>query len=145
MHKTSIFFVTLFSLLAFTLAACSPQPIANDLTGTSWHLVSYGQANQQTPAADGVTTLVQFTLDGQVSGSLGCNQFSGKYSVKGDKITFDQLISTLMACPEPQMSQETAAFQVLSGTVRFELTDNSLVIFDESGQNAIHLTKLLMQ
>jgi heat shock protein HslJ len=145
MQKTSIFFVTLFSLLAFTLAGCSPQPTANDLTGTSWHLVSYGPESQQIPAAEGVTTLVQFTLDGQVSGSLGCNQFSGQYSVKGDKITFDQLISTLMACPEPQMSQESAGFQVLTGTVKFQLDGNSLVIFDESGQNAIHLTKLLMQ
>lgn len=145
MHKTSFLFFTLLTIFSISLSSCSPKPSASDLTNTSWHLVSYGPADQQISATDGVTTLVQFSLDGQVSGSLGCNQFSGQYNVKGDKITFDQLLSTLIACPKPQMSQESVAFQVLSGTVRFELSGNSLVIFDESGQNALHLTRLLMQ
>ena len=88
---------------------------------------------------------MQFNLDGQVSGSFGCNQFSGRYRVNGGKITFEQIISTLMACQEAQMSQESTGYQVLTGTATFELDGNNLVIYDVSGENAIHLTQLLMQ
>lgn len=142
--KSSILFVFIFAF-TLALAACSPQPTANDLSGTSWHLVSYGPINQQIPAEEGVTTLVQFSADGQVSGSFGCNQFSGQYRVKGNSITFEKIISTLMACQEPQMSQESTGYQIFTGTARFELDGNSLIIQDAAGDNALHLTKLLMQ
>jgi heat shock protein HslJ len=110
MNKHLCFLSALFTMLIILLAACSPESTTNALSGTSWHLVSYGPIDQQTPAAEGVTTLVQFSPDGQVSGSFGCNQFSGQFRVQGGKITFDQLLSTLMACQEPQASQESAGF-----------------------------------
>jgi heat shock protein HslJ len=33
-----------------------------------------------------------------VSGSDGCNQFTGSYELKGDAIAFSQLAATQMAC-----------------------------------------------
>ncbi len=143
MGKKSFVFTGILVFFAIVLSACSPQPTVNDLSGTSWHLVTYGPAAQQIPAADGVTTLVQFSADGQVSGSFGCNQFSGHYQVRGDKVTFDQIISTMMACPGMSMDQESTSFQVFTGTARFELDGNNLVIQDAGGQNAMHLTRLL--
>jgi copper homeostasis protein (lipoprotein) len=36
----------------------------------------------------------------RVSGSDGCNGFGGVYFLEGNKITFEKMMSTLMACPD---------------------------------------------
>jgi heat shock protein HslJ len=60
---------------------------------------------------------------------------------KTGKLEFGPLASTLMACPDPQMTQEGSAFQVLTGEVSFSLTGNLLTIFDYSGDLALILTR----
>jgi heat shock protein HslJ len=140
MNKTILLIVTLLTAAVMLLAACSPKAAAPALPGTSWKLVSYGAVGSQTPAAPDVETSLVFGKDGQVSGSLGCNSFSGGYEVKNGKLVFGLLASTLMACPDPQMTQEGTAFQVLTGTVRFEVSGNTLTIYDASGVNALTLS-----
>ena len=39
-----------------------------------------------------------FAPGGTVSGSSGCNQYSGKFRTDGDRIAFGQVSSTLMGC-----------------------------------------------
>jgi putative lipoprotein len=84
---------------------------------------------------------VDFCGDGRVSGKLGCNSFSGNYEVKDKRIVFSSMVSTLMACPEPQMKQEITAFQVMTGTVRFQVEGDRLTIYDASGASAITLSR----
>ena len=136
---------TIFLAISLTLAACSPLASSNDLVGTTWQLVSYGPEGQQVLAVQGVSTWVTFDADGRMSGTLGCNQFSGGYKIKGTTIKFGPIMSTEMACPEPQMSQETSAFRVLSGTVSYLVEGNNLIISAESGDTELRLTRLLQQ
>jgi heat shock protein HslJ len=123
--------ITMLLAFALTLPACGSGTSAN-LTGTSWTLTSWGSGGAQNPAAPGVETSLVFGNDGQVSGNLGCNRFGGTYSVTNGKITFGNLMSTLMACQEPQMSQETHAFQVLRGTASYTLKGDVLTITNGS-------------
>lgn len=109
--------------------------------GTSWSLASYGTAENPIPAAAGVETTLKFGNDGQMSGSMGCNSFSGDYKVTGDKIEFGSIVSTMMACDEPRMSQESAAFQVLNGSTSFEINGDSLTISGADNTSAIILTR----
>jgi heat shock protein HslJ len=95
------------------LAACgSPmsQGGGGDLTGKVWALtVLNGQ-----PLAAGTGISAQFTSDGKVGGSAGCNRYTGKYTVSGADITFDPSIATtMMACPQPIMDQESAYLKML--------------------------------
>lgn len=120
--------IPLFLAAALALTACAAPAPSASLSGTSWKLVSYGPASAQTPAAAGVDTKLTFGADGNLSGNLGCNSLGGPYTVKGDQITFGALVSTLMACPDPQMTQEAAAFQVLKDTVAFKLSASTLTI-----------------
>jgi heat shock protein HslJ len=113
--------------LALTLPACGSGTSAS-LTGTSWKLTTWEAGGVQNPTAPGVETSLVFGNDDQVSGNLGCNSFGGTYSVTNGKITFGNLMSTLMACQEPQMSQETHAFQVLRGTASYTLKGDVLTI-----------------
>jgi heat shock protein HslJ len=63
-----------------------------------------------------------------VSGSTGCNEFGGTYTVEGDQITFSDMVSTLVLCPELQMAQEEAMYRVLMETASFKIEGNTLAI-----------------
>ena len=127
------------------LSACNTASGTLKLEGTSWSLVSYGPKDNQTPAAAGVETSLVFGTDGQISGNMGCNGFGGKYEVKDGVLTFSEVISTMMACEEPRMTQEISSFQVLNGTTSYELSSGTLTITDASGTISITLASIPAQ
>jgi heat shock protein HslJ len=137
MKKTTsiISLIMIFTVMA--LSACAAKTSATSLPGSAWTLASYGTVGKAIPAAEGVPTSLVFSKDGQVSGNLGCNSFSGSYEVQADEIVLGPLASTLMACPDPQMEQEGTAFQVLTGTVRFTLGDGTLTITAPGGMTLL--------
>jgi len=133
-------FLTLTSLLVaigLGFAACASQDNASGLRGQSWKLVSYGAVNNPTPAVPDARTGLIFGEDGQLSGNVGCNSLGGGYTVRGSQITFDQIVSTMMACSEPLMQQEGAVFSMLAGTVTFKIEGSTLTIYDKGGANAL--------
>jgi heat shock protein HslJ len=135
--------MTILILLAASgsiLSACA-DGTSGSLKGTSWTLVSYGSKGNQTPAAPGIETSLNFGADGQVSGNMGCNGFGGKYTLKDGKIIFSELMSTMMACPEPQMTQESTSFQAMTGTVTYQFNGDTLMLYDASGELALVLVR----
>jgi heat shock protein HslJ len=96
-------------------------------------LTSYGPSGHPIPAVAIVATDLTFGIDGKVTGSLGCNTFSIGYTLKDGNIGFGQLMSTRLSCEQPFMAQESAAFQVLSGTVSYKKAGSSLVIYAANG------------
>jgi heat shock protein HslJ len=142
MNKISLTVFTILVASGLILSACSASADLASLGGTSWTLISYGNLNHQAQAAAGIQTSLIFSADGQVSGNLGCNSLSGNYQVKDGKLVFSPLASTLMACPDPQMTQEGSAFRVLTGTVRFLLSGNTLTTYDVSGTSALTLSRV---
>ena len=108
-------------LAIFVVAACdstgpganpTPEPTAAaDLAGTSWTLVSIGA----TPAIVGAGASLTFDPSGNVSGSTGCNSFSGSYALDGSALTFGPLATTRMACEEASMAQEASVLEALAG------------------------------
>ena len=130
--KKNLAFLFLMTIL---LTACAG---ANPLADTTWELVSYGSIDSPTPA---LPARISFDAEERVSGSLGCNSFSGSYRVSGDKLEFDSLMTTLMGCEAQRMNQETAVMMLLSGTLSFEIDSDTLTIFSEDGNSALHLIR----
>jgi heat shock protein HslJ len=120
--------------LALLLAACGGASSA--LTGVTWKLVSYGPPGAEQDAVADVPTSLVFGDDGQVSGSMGCNSFGGEYKVEGNQITFGPLVSTLMACDEPIMNQESAVLKIFTGTVDYQVDGTTLTITGADGSVA---------
>jgi heat shock protein HslJ len=121
----------LLTLLVISLAisACTAgngQPSASVLG--SWKLTSFGPPASPIPAVPDTEAGITFNQDGTVTGNSGCNGFGGNYKVEGDKISFDQITSTLMACDEPRMSQEDVVHQVLADTATYKIEGNSLTL-----------------
>ena len=73
----------------------------------------------------------------RVSGSAGCNRFTGSFTTDGDRLSIGPLATTRMACPEPQMRIEEAVLRTLAAARRWTQTDSTLVIETGTGDRLI--------
>src|SRR5690349_18311378 len=119
--------ILLVICLAISACIAKNEGTSASLIG-SWKLTSYGSAASPTPAVANAGAGLTFKEDGTVSGTSGCNGLGGNYKVKADQITFDQIVSTLMACDDPRMKQEGAVHQVLSNTATFRIEGDTLTL-----------------
>jgi uncharacterized lipoprotein YbaY len=112
-------------------------PVSSDLAGTSWNVTNYNNGKEAVVGliADTTITLV-FGDSGQVSGSSGCNSFSGTYTSDGaGSIEIGQLASTMMACVEPEglMEQEAQFLAALPLAVTYRVEGNVLDLRSADG------------
>ena len=108
-----------------------PAEPAATLEGPIWQLVSYPDADgAQTPAQ--VEATMRFDA-GQASGNASCNRFFAPYTLDGSQLTFGPAGSTMMACPEPAMSQEHAFLTALGAVASYEIAGAQLTLFDAEG------------
>ena len=117
-----------------TLQGCGGKILPPDtLAGSSWTFVSIDGV---AVAKDRPTSL-QF--DGsRLSGSAGCNRFSGGYSAADGTLTAGPLMATEMACPGPGMSQEAAFFQLMAAPVSLTFADDgTLILTGSAGRTAV--------
>lgn len=110
------------------LSACGSSAVqggGGDVTGKVWALTAL---NGQ-PIVTGTGISAQFTANGKVSGSAGCNQYTGMYTVSGSNITFDPSIAiTMMACPQPIMDQESAYLKMLGEAKTYSVKGDELTL-----------------
>ena len=103
------------------------------LEGTTWQLARYqSSSGAMADVPAGVETTAVFKA-GTVSGNGGCNTYSGPYTQSGASLTFGQLATTMMACPDPQMSVESAYYAALAKSATYTAVADALTIFDASG------------
>ncbi|HEX9092195.1 MAG TPA: META domain-containing protein, partial [Anaerolineales bacterium] len=78
----------LLILIVLITSACSSiQSSGGTLRVPSeWKLVSFGKAGAEAQVVDGSTVTLKFDVDGQASGSGGCNSYGAKYETKGDAL-----------------------------------------------------------
>ena len=120
-------YLLILFIICISVSACSSKDNTRPLVG-SWRLTAYGPVDSTTPAVPDVDATLIFGEDGTLAGSTGCNELGGDYMVEGDQITFGQIVSTLILCPDLQMAQEEAAFQVLMETASFKIEGDTLTI-----------------
>jgi len=127
MEKTVKKYLLVLFVICLAISACSPKSTSASLVGT-WKLTAYGPANSPTSAVADAEASLTFNSDGTVTGNGGCNGLGGDYEVKDDQITFGPIMSTLMACDDPRMTQEGAFTQVMNETASFQIDGNTLTI-----------------
>ena len=64
-----------------------------------------------------------------MSGRTNCNRFFGKYELKGQKLEFENLGMTRMACPE--MQYEDAFVKMLDEVDGYEIKGAELKLYDD--------------
>ena len=144
-------FMTALMMIAMIATACGgqaaaptnppaqpqPQPAGGKdmLDGTNWILTTM---NGQ-PALKDTTVTLNFAA-GKAAGSDGCNTYSGSYTADGTNIKFDQMASTMMACPDPIMKQATAYQQALGQAATYKTAAGKLGLYDASGKELATFT-----
>jgi heat shock protein HslJ len=115
--------------VAAVVAACAltgGDTANGGLGNTSWVVLSIGG---QDTIAEARPTMV-FDPGGTVTGTNGCNSYSGRFATDGDKITIGQTSSTAMGCEADRSAQE-AAFNAAFGAA---------TSWKEVGDGTLHLT-----
>ncbi len=112
---------------------CAKVGVETSLSNTYWKLV---ELNGRAVAPHGDQREVHMLLhgDARVTGFAGCNQFSGGYRQTGPNLHFEQLATTLMACP--YSDEERDFMQALEGVTGYQVLGESLDLRGESGSIA---------
>lgn len=117
-----------------------------DLAGTRWVATSYNNGKQAVVSVLNDTQLtLDFTDDGKVSGSAGCNTFMGIYALgEGNSIKIGPLASTRKLCPTPEgiMDQEIQFLTALESAATFQIDGDRLGLRRADGAMAANFTRV---
>ncbi len=122
---------------------------APELGGTSWMVTDYRLPNGSITNVWKTEVTIAFSTDGTVSGSAGCNDYQGAWSVSGaydefesgvrdpndgQELTLDSLSWTEIGCEdEAIMEQESEILDILQRAGRWVLIDGNFNLRDEEG------------
>lgn len=106
---------------------------ATTLRNTYWKLVALKGKPAQVFKDQREPHIVLAANELRVSGSGGCNNLMGGFTLEGDRLAFSQLAGTMMACPEG-MAQESAFLKTLEAVARYRIAGDALTLFDAKGR-----------
>lgn len=110
------------------------------LEGTSWALMSLDGI----PPVAGTEITATFGTDRRVSGSAGCNRYTGAWEASGPTIEIGPLASTRMSCPMPGvMEQEQRYMVTLEAAVLAAIEGDQLLLADAGGTRELLFSRLI--
>jgi heat shock protein HslJ len=96
-----------FLLSVLGLSACQA---ASRLAGTSWKLILYGDLINPQPVLLAESPTLKFQSNERFVAQTGCYSAGGNYEEAGNKVQFNDLLSTLMACADKERAAQEAAY-----------------------------------
>lgn len=134
--------LTLLDGFGKTLATFIAQ--STKLGGTQWVVTGYNNGKQAVVSVlNGTSLAAEFSEDGKLSGSAGCNRFTSTYEVSGKALKIGQAGVTRMFCGEPagRMEQETQFLAALQGATTFSMEGSKLELRNADGALMVSLEK----
>ncbi len=121
---------TVLTATATTAGASTRATAVSSLPGKIWVVDSLvGKAPLR-----GTELTSEFTAKRRVSGSAGCNRYTGTYKVSGSTIRILPQATTRKACADPIERQETAFLKILSRARSFVVSGGTLTLKSAAGQ-----------
>ena len=104
------------------------------LAGTSWRLTGWSVSSQD---PNHFTITAEFK-DGRIGGTSAVNQYGGPYTAGDDgSIAFGDLVSTMMAGPEPDMKAERTYLDLLAAAKKFRIEGDTLTLSGAQGNDSL--------
>lgn len=103
------------------------------LRGTYWKLVALRGKPVTAFKDQREPHLILDTGEYRVSGSGGCNNLIGGFTLDADRLRFTQMAGTMMMCPEG-MEQEASFLKTLETVARFRIAGDALTLDDDKGK-----------
>jgi heat shock protein HslJ len=117
-----------------TLATLDAQ--TQELAGTLWQVISYNNGKEAVISVlAGTTISLEFSTDGKVRGSAGCNEFTATYSTSGQNLTLGESTATRKTCAHPEgvMVQERLFFNALAMSTLVRIDGDRLELRARNG------------
>jgi heat shock protein HslJ len=117
---------------------------AQGVAGTSWRVTGYNNGKQAVVSVLGGTTLsMAFSADGKVSGSGGCNDYSGTYQSSDAALSFGPTATTRKMCAQPEriMEQEQLFLKALGTVATARQDGDRLELRTATGALAVSLIR----
>ena len=126
--------IVIWMILITAFAGCSAtggdwnEPVLLD--GTRWELTTL---NGVAPLSD--TSITAAFTEDEVTGSSGCNDYVGSYTLDGKTIAFEMTETTERTClgPEGVMEQEERFLHILSRASRLDMDGDQLTLITTGG------------
>lgn len=122
-------FVLAIAVASFSFIMCTNNniPVESNWTVTSL----YADGNEIAVPADHSATLA-FLKDSKIAGGTGCNRYFGDFKEDGNKLSFNNMGSTRMMCPDMQF--EDAYLKALANVAAYRIDGGKLELLDNSGE-----------
>jgi heat shock protein HslJ/uncharacterized lipoprotein YbaY len=111
-----------------TFSGCGGT-LASRLTGPEWTIAEIAGR----PAAGRAPVTLRFEENGRTGGQGPCNVFGGDWRLDGERLAFGRMFSTMMACPEPAMSQEQALHRLLRSVTAWRIGERGELVIEGEG------------
>lgn len=111
-------------------------PTPATLSSVDWRPVRLGELT--IPDDSGI--FVRFDGAGQVSGSDGCNRFTGSFEQNGGSIVVGLLATTRMSCVDYDATLANSVLQSLQDATQIRISSSVLEIRGDKGQQILILT-----
>jgi heat shock protein HslJ len=124
------------------LARFAPQP--EGLAGTAWQVTGFNNGRQAVVSGLGGTELtLAFSTDGRVSGSAGCNRYTGTFRQDAKALSFGPAAATRRMCAEPAgiMEQEQQFLKALETVATARQEADRLELRTAEGAIALTATR----
>jgi heat shock protein HslJ len=123
--------LTVWSSAAAAAGQTPPAGGNTRLEETYWRAIEVAgrTAPKQDPTRE---AYLQFQAGGRVSGSDGCNRITGSYQLNGDRVRFDRVGATRMACVESP-GIEGPFQEALTKASRLTIAGDRLELLDAAG------------
>ena len=140
----------LLFIFIFLLSACSSQDGGSNsgasgdslpgssLDNTFWTMTTMAKS-RPLPGAE----ITAGFIDGQLSGSTGCNNYFAAYETDGQRISLENAGVTEMACLDPDgvMDVESRFLDYFYQVERFHLTEDELQLITPDGEYLIFVPR----
>jgi len=120
------------------MAIAINSPDSDGVLEGEWTVQAVVVDGAETPVAEGTTVTAIFDA-GMLSGSAGCNNFTGGYETDGASLTIGPLGSTAMFCADPAeaMDQEATFLALLTEAESFAVDGDHLEIRTSDGSQVL--------
>jgi len=120
-----------------------PAPSTAALENTYWKLMSVGNTPVRVASQQREPNFILHPENNTVTGSGGCNRLTGTYSLRSDRITFNRVASTMMACVDG-MDTEQAYLRALGSAYRWRINGQQLDLLDSAGNTLARFEAVYM-
>lgn len=143
---TSLTFAAFGIASSLWLAGCAATPKPTPAEETSpadwsaiadrdWQLMRIKAKDKTLMPMTPILASINFTKDGKIAGSTGCNSYFGSYTRKDATLDVSPLGSTKMMCVENAMEIEDAFITGMANVKGWQLQEGDLILVDGSNKS----------